>query len=38
MRSGDGQMIRRMWSEWGAQIRGQDVGGVIQEISRGQTK
>lgn len=35
--SGDGRMIRRMWSEWGAQVRGQDVGGVIQEISRGQS-
>ena len=36
--SGDGRMIRRMWSEWGAQMRGQDVGVVIQGISLGQTK
>lgn len=36
--SGDGRMNRRMWSDWGAQKRGQDVGGVIQEISVGQSK
>lgn len=31
-------MIRRMWSEWGAQMRGQDVGVIIQGISLGQTQ
>lgn len=36
--SGDGRMIRRMWSEWDARMKGQGVGGVIQEIPIGQTK
>lgn len=35
---GDGRMIRRMWSVWDARMKGQDAGGVIQEISMGQTK
>lgn len=30
--------VRRMWSEWDAQMKDQDVGRGIQGISMGQTK
>lgn len=36
--SGEDRMTRKMWSGQGARVKGQDVGGVTQEIPMGQIK